>query len=101
MTILLVLIPLGLLLLGLAIAAFVWAVRHGQFEELEGEGMRILLDEDGPPGPPGGARGLRDGNRSRDGLQHDAEGDGQSEAAAPGVQHGPPREPGSTGNAST
>ncbi|HKK53664.1 MAG TPA: cbb3-type cytochrome oxidase assembly protein CcoS, partial [Myxococcota bacterium] len=58
MTILLVLIPLGLLLLGLAIAAFVWAVRHGQFEELEGEGMRILLDEDGPPGPPGGARGL-------------------------------------------
>ena len=48
MTILLVLIPLGLLLLGLAIAAFVWGVRHGQFEDLEGEGLRILLDEDAP-----------------------------------------------------
>ena len=46
MTILLVLIPLGLMLLGLAIGAFVWAVRHGQFEELEGEGVRILLDDD-------------------------------------------------------
>lgn len=48
MTILLVLIPLGLILLGLAIGAFVWAVRHGQFEELEGEGLRILLDDDVP-----------------------------------------------------
>lgn len=48
MTILLVLIPLGLILLGLAVGAFVWAVRHGQFEELEGEGLRILLDDDAP-----------------------------------------------------
>jgi len=59
MTILLVLIPLGLVLLGLAIGAFVWAVRHGQFEELEGEGLRILLDDDAPrtrgPQRPGAA----------------------------------------------
>lgn len=47
MTILLVLIPLGIVLLGLAIALFVWAVRHGQFEDLEGEGARILFDD--PP----------------------------------------------------
>jgi cbb3-type cytochrome oxidase maturation protein len=52
MTILLALIPLGLILLGLAVAAFVWAVRHGQFEELEGEGVRILLDEDAPASAP-------------------------------------------------
>jgi cbb3-type cytochrome oxidase maturation protein len=52
MTILLVLIPLGLVLLGLAIAAFVWAVRHGQFDDLEGEGERILYDEDRPAPPP-------------------------------------------------
>jgi cbb3-type cytochrome oxidase maturation protein len=45
MTILLVLIPLGIVLLGLAIALFVWAVRHGQFEDLEGEGARILFDD--------------------------------------------------------
>ena len=46
MTILLVLIPLGILLLAIAIAAFVWAVRHGQFEDLEGEGERILFDDE-------------------------------------------------------
>ena len=47
MMILVVLLPLGLVLLGVAIAAFVWAVRHGQFEDLEGEGERILFDD--PP----------------------------------------------------
>ncbi len=46
MTILLVLIPLGVVLLGVAIVAFVWAVRHGQFENLEGEGERILFDDE-------------------------------------------------------
>ena len=48
MTILLVLIPLGLLLLVAAVAAFAWAVRNGQFEDLEEEGMRILFDDDVP-----------------------------------------------------
>jgi cbb3-type cytochrome oxidase maturation protein len=51
-TSLLVLIPLGLGLLAIAIAAFVWAVRHGQLEDLEGEGMRILLDDDTPAPDP-------------------------------------------------
>ena len=32
----LLLIPIGLALLGAAIAAFVWAVRHDQFDELDG-----------------------------------------------------------------
>lgn len=45
MTILLLLIPLGVVLLIAAIAAFVWAVRDGQFEQLEGEGERILFEE--------------------------------------------------------
>lgn len=49
MQILVVLIPLGLLLLVAAIAAFVWAVRHDQFENLESEGMRILMDDDLSP----------------------------------------------------
>ena len=54
MTILILLIPLGLLLLTIAVAAFVWAVRHDQFEDLEGEGARILFEEDTPqdPRPP-------------------------------------------------
>ncbi len=46
MTILLVLIPLGLMLLGIAIAAFAWAVRNDQFEDLDLEASRILFDED-------------------------------------------------------
>jgi cbb3-type cytochrome oxidase maturation protein len=45
MTILLVLIPLGVMLLALAIALFVWAVRNGQFEDLDGEGSRILFED--------------------------------------------------------
>ncbi len=45
MTILLVLIPLGIVLLGLAIALFVWAARNGQFEDLDGEGARILFED--------------------------------------------------------
>lgn len=48
MTILLLLIPLGVVLLIAAIAAFVWAVRDGQFEQLEGEGERILFEEPRP-----------------------------------------------------
>lgn len=54
MTILLVLIPLGVVLLGLAIALFVWAVRNGQFEDLEGEGSRILFEDPSrrQPSPP-------------------------------------------------
>ena len=48
MTILLVLIPLGLMLLGVAIGAFAWAVRNDQFEDLELEGRRILWDDDVP-----------------------------------------------------
>ncbi len=45
MTVLAFLIPvsLGLGLLGLA--AFVWALRHGQYDDLEGDASRILFDE--------------------------------------------------------
>ena len=46
MAILIILIPLGLLLLAIAVAAFVWAVRHDQFEDLESEGSRILFEEE-------------------------------------------------------
>ena len=46
MTILLVLIPLGLMLLVVAIGAFAWAVQNDQFEDLELEATRILFDEE-------------------------------------------------------
>lgn len=46
MTILYLLIPLSLILLGLAVWAFFWAVKHDQFDDLEGPAHRILFDED-------------------------------------------------------
>lgn len=46
MTILYLLIPLSLILLGLAVWAFFWAVKHEQFDDLEGPAHRILFDED-------------------------------------------------------
>ena len=46
MTILYLLIPLSLTLLGLAVWAFFWAVKNGQFDDLEGPAHRILFDED-------------------------------------------------------
>ena len=50
MTGLALLIPLALFL-GLAgLAAFFWAMRSGQFEDLEGAGWRGIQDED-PQGP--------------------------------------------------
>jgi cbb3-type cytochrome oxidase maturation protein len=40
------LIP-GMILLGLAaVAVLFWAARTGQFDDLDGDGRRILMDED-------------------------------------------------------
>jgi len=43
---LLIPIALGLGLLGLG--AFFWSLRSGQFEDLDGAALRILIDEDKP-----------------------------------------------------
>lgn len=43
------LIP-GMIIMGLvAVGVLFWAARSGQFDDLEGEGHRILMDEDLPP----------------------------------------------------
>ena len=49
MTIIFVLIPLGLVLLALAVWAFFWAAGSGQFDDLESPAWRILLDDDRHP----------------------------------------------------
>lgn len=46
MSVLYLLLPLALLLASLAVAGFVWAVRRGQFDDLETPAMRVLFDED-------------------------------------------------------
>lgn len=50
MTILIYLIPVALLLGGLGLAGFLWALRSGQYEDLDGAASRILFDDDDPPG---------------------------------------------------
>ena len=49
MNILYVLIPLALLLLGLAVWAFFWAVGSGQFDDLDTPAMRVVMDDDSKP----------------------------------------------------
>jgi cbb3-type cytochrome oxidase maturation protein len=49
MSILYVLIPLALLILGGAVWAFFWAVGNGQFDDLDTPAVRIILDDDKAP----------------------------------------------------
>ena len=51
MDILYLLIPLSVALVGVIVAAFFWAIRSGQFDDLEGPAHRILLDDDHRPEP--------------------------------------------------
>jgi cbb3-type cytochrome oxidase maturation protein len=51
MTALAWLVPAALALGGLGLAAFLWALRRGQFEDLEGAAYRALDDD-----PPDGGR---------------------------------------------
>lgn len=46
MDILYLLIPLGILVFGVAIWGFLWAVKTGQFDDMEGPAHRILMDDD-------------------------------------------------------
>jgi cbb3-type cytochrome oxidase maturation protein len=48
MSILYLLIPLAVLLMIVAAAFFVWTVRSGQYDDLEGPAHRILMDDDDP-----------------------------------------------------
>ena len=54
MTILLLLIPLSLMLLGAAVVAFIWAVRKGQFDDDLSPAVRILNEPSPPSDPAGG-----------------------------------------------
>lgn len=45
------LIPISVILVfGIALA-FWWSVRNGQFDDLEGPGFRVLMDDDERPPP--------------------------------------------------
>ena len=46
MTSLLFLVPLALLLGLIALIAFMWSLRSGQFDDLDGAAHRVLMDDD-------------------------------------------------------
>ncbi len=48
MNILYLLIPIGLVFLAGAIWLLIWAIRSGQYDDLEGPAFRVLMDDDDP-----------------------------------------------------
>jgi cbb3-type cytochrome oxidase maturation protein len=46
MSSLIYLVPLALILGGVALWAFLWSLKSGQYEDLDGAAERILLDDD-------------------------------------------------------
>ena len=47
-----VLIPIALFLGLSGLGAFFWSVRSGQYEDLDGAAMRVLIDDDRPESTP-------------------------------------------------
>lgn len=64
MKVLLVLVPISIALLGVAIWAFAWAVRKGQFDDLDTPALNILADD--PPPKPVPATECEDGGGDHD-----------------------------------
>ena len=48
MSILVFLVPAALILGGIGLAAFMWSLRSGQYDDLEGAAERILYDDEKP-----------------------------------------------------
>ncbi len=46
MAVLYIAIPIALIIAGCFVAAFIWAVRSGQMDDLETPAMRMLFDDD-------------------------------------------------------
>ena len=45
------LIPIALLMGGVGLAAFLWSLKSGQYEDLDGAAWRILKDDEKKPKP--------------------------------------------------
>jgi cbb3-type cytochrome oxidase maturation protein len=56
MTALAILIPAALLLGGIGLAAFLWSLRSGQYDDLDGAALRILDDKRDKAPPPDRAK---------------------------------------------
>ena len=46
MNVLVILIPVSLILGGLGLVAFIWTIRHDQYDDPAGNAARAILDDD-------------------------------------------------------
>ena len=49
MEVLIYLVPLALMLGLLGLAAFLWTLKSGQYDDLDGAAWRAIMDDDEPP----------------------------------------------------
>ena len=73
MSVLIYLIPAALLLGAVGLAAFLWSLKSGQFDDMDGAAARILLDDE--PANDNGSR-----RRSEDSAKRDDKKDGAGHA---------------------
>jgi cbb3-type cytochrome oxidase maturation protein len=62
MSVLYIVLPIALVLVGVAVAAFVWAARRGQFDDMETPAIRALHEDPNPAQP---VEPQADGGRGR------------------------------------
>ena len=66
MEVLYLLIPIALVLVLIIGLAFFWAIRSGQYEDMEGPAHRILMDDDDPMIPGNENRGPEQTSKDED-----------------------------------
>ncbi len=52
MSVMYIVLPIALILAAIFVGAFIWAVRHGQMDDLQTPAARMLLDDDNPKPRP-------------------------------------------------
>ncbi|WP_165854958.1 cbb3-type cytochrome oxidase assembly protein CcoS [Marinobacter sp. JSM 1782161] len=81
MEIVYLLVPVTLMLVGLGIAVFCWAVKSGQYDDLEGPAHRILYDDDADMIPDDAKT---DEQKTQDRRSHPAAGSGSGSGSGSG-----------------
>ena len=81
MSVLAFLIPITLAMGVVGLAAFIWSLKAGQYEDLAGAAERVLLDDDDAPPP---RRRATDDRPPTGGLRHDRPADRSRAADRPG-----------------
>ena len=65
MEVLIYLVPLALLLGLLGLAAFLWSLQSGQYDDLDGAAWRAIMDDEPPPPQSDKDSGIAEPNRLR------------------------------------